>query len=212
MTVSAPNSFRRRRLRRFLRIVDRIASERGVVRVLDVGGTRSYWTGMEDEWRDRPLKFTVVNISSEGYEDDRFLVRQGDACNMPEFSDGQFDIVHSNSVIEHVGHWSAMTAMAREVTRLAPRYFVQTPNVGFPVEVHFNLPFYHWLPEQIRARILLRKPGKYLPRGSGLDQAMDMVQRVNLLSAGQVRHLFPGAVLERERVLGLTKSLIAIRE
>jgi hypothetical protein len=211
MTVSNPNSFRRRRLKRFLDMVDSIAAEKGTVRILDVGGTRDYWTGMEEAWRDRPVTITVVNISPGGYQDDRIAVQQGDACSMPEFADGQFDVVHSNSVIEHVGHWDAMTAMAKEIARLAPRYFVQTPNVWFPLEVHFNMPFYHWLPEQARASLLLRKPGKYLPRGSGLDQAMDMVQRVNLLSARQMRHLFPGATLERERILGLSKSLIAIR-
>ena len=37
------------------------------------------------------------------------------------------------------------------------------------------------------------------------------MQRICLLSAGQMRYLFPEGEIWHERVMGLTKSLVAIR-
>ena len=206
------NHFRRQRFTRFIRLVDRAALQKKEVRVIDLGGTRDYWERLAPFWHDRPINITVVNIGAPSENRGRIEVRSGNACALPDLDDNSFDIVHSNSVIEHVGHWDQMTDMAREIRRLAPSYFLQTPNIWFPIEVHFNLPFIHWLPEQTRAAILMAPKGKFLPIGSSLPDAMNLVQRVNLLSVGQLRSLFPDARIERERLMLLTKSLIAVRE
>ena len=79
---------------------------------------------------------------------------------MPEFTTGEFDVVFSNSVIEHVGDFDDQRRMADEVRRVGRRFFVQTPNRWFPLEVHTRLPFVHWLPDAVagRAYDLVRKP------------------------------------------------------
>ena len=205
------NRFRQRRMARFLALADRVIASKGEAHILDVGGTIGYWRALEPLWRGRNLKFTLVNKGVEPLDEGPFSRRDGDARAMPEFADMSFDIVHSNSVIEHVGHWREMKAMAEEVRRLAPAYFLQTPNIWFPIEAHFNLPFIHWLPEQTRAAILLARKGKYLPASAGIEGATELVQRVNLLSLAQMKALFPDAAIERERVFGLTKSWIAVR-
>jgi hypothetical protein len=105
-----------------------------------------------------------------------------------------FDIVHSNSVIEHVGDWPKMLSMAQEVRRLAPAYFVQTPNYWFPIEPHYKLPLVQYLPNSIRRAVTGDDP-----------------DRIRLLSARQMRRLFADASLWRERVFGMTKSLVAVR-
>jgi predicted SAM-dependent methyltransferase len=56
----------------------------------------------------------------------------GDATDLGTWEDDSFDIVFSNSVIEHLETLEAQAAMAREVRRLAPSYWVQTPTSGFP--------------------------------------------------------------------------------
>lgn len=206
------NSFRRRRTERFLRLVDPILARKGEVHVLDVGGTIDYWRTLEPLLGDRNIRFTLVNLGASTQEEGRFSLRGGNACAMPEYADNSFDVVHSNSVIEHVGHWSEMRQMAGEVRRLAPAYFLQTPNIGFPIEAHFGLPFIHWLPEPLRAAILFAPKGKFVPRDAPYDSAIEMVQRVVLLSRGQVAHLFPDAEIVAERVAGLAKSWIAIRQ
>jgi hypothetical protein len=84
--------------------------------------------------------------------------------------------------------------MAAEIRRLAPCHFVQTPNLWFPIEPHYKLPAVHWLPAAVKKAITGDDP-----------------HRICLLSARQMRQLFPDSTLWRERFAGLTKSLVAIR-
>lgn len=205
------NAFRRRRFAGFLALVDDVLRERGRCRVLDLGGGVSYWLGLEDAWRDRPLHVTLVNLEQEAVPDARFESRAGDACHLPDQPDGAFDIVHSNSVIEHVGTWSDKARMAAEVRRLAPRYFVQTPNYWFPIEPHFRTAAIHWLPRPWRREMVLRKARGFYPRATSLMEADTILRDAALLDAHEMSALFPDARIARERFCGLTKSLIAIR-
>jgi hypothetical protein len=203
------NPFRRQRMRLFLSLLP--GNREHPVRILDIGGTVDYWRANQDLWGHIPLNITIVNLGVEPRDEDVFSIRPGDACNLVEFADNSFDVVHSNSVIEHVGHWAEMAAMAREVRRLAPVYYLQTPNFWFPVEPHYRAFGYHWLPESIRAAILTRmRLGFRGPRDS-FDLAMRDIQTVNLLTSRQMRALFPDADIRAEWLLGLPKSLIALR-
>lgn len=203
--------YRAERLRRFLELTDPFLKEKSVCRVLDVGGTRNYWLDLKPMWNGRNLDITVVNLADDAVKDDRFTVQRGDATSMPEFADNAFDVVHSNSVIEHVGRWKQMSAMAREVRRLAPRYFVQTPNYWFPYEPHFRSLFFHWLPEPMRVNKAMRRRLGSFPIAPTIDDAQRYIEDSILLDAKRFMHLFPDARLDRERVYGFTKSLIAIR-
>ena len=204
------NYFRVRRARLFGTIIDSVIAEKGAATVLDIGGTPKYWELLPSLWRNRPVHVTVINSVRKhgGNEQIKFAI--GDGRNLAEFADGAFDIVHSNSVIEHVGHWKEQTRMASEVRRLGRNYYVQTPNLYFPIEPHYKLPVVHWLPESGRAEVLRRIKGQ-MPPDASFDQAMQFVQGTNLLTARQLRSLFPDARIIRERFLGITKSFLAIR-
>lgn len=203
--------YRAKRLARFVTVVDEILKTKPSCRVLDLGGNRDYWLDLEPVWAGRPLAFTLVNLVPERLQDPRFEALQGDCCDMAGFTDNAYDIVHSNSVIEHVGQWKQMSAFAREVRRLAPRYFVQTPNYWFPMEPHFKSLFFHWLPEPMRVAKTMRRSLGAFPRAETVDDAQRFIEDSNLLDALRFGHLFPDARIERERVFGFTKSLIAIR-
>jgi len=195
-------------MREFLKLVEPLRTNGRTVRIVDLGGTAAYWRALPDLYAASDVEITVLNLDGEATQDANLLVRHGNACAV-EFPDMAFDIVHSNSVIEHVGHWPEMALMAAEVRRLAPSYFVQTPNAGFPIEPHYKLPFVHWLPEQ--ARISALKAAGRLPCDMPADQATLRVQGICLLGKAQLGTLFPDARIWRERVAGLTKSLVAIR-
>jgi len=202
------NRFRQRRMQKFLELVEPLRGSGRTVRIIDLGGTAAYWRALPALYGAPDVEITILNLDGADEQDRNLTVRHGDACAV-EFPDLAFDIVHSNSVVEHVGHWAEMARMAREVRRLAASYFVQTPNVGFPIEPHYKLPFVHWLPEQARIRAL--KAAGRLPREMPADQATLAVQRICLLGEAQLSALFPDASIWREKVAGLTKSLVAIR-
>ena len=73
-----------------------------------MGGTPNYWNILPEGYlAERNITITLVNLPSSVKQHDeghfRFLER--DACKLRELTDQSFDIVHSNSVIEHVGDW-----------------------------------------------------------------------------------------------------------
>jgi 2-polyprenyl-3-methyl-5-hydroxy-6-metoxy-1,4-benzoquinol methylase len=129
------------------------------------------------------------------------LVVQGDGTQL-EYGDKEFDAAFSSSVIEHVP-LELHEAFASEIRRVARRYFVQTPNRWFLVEPHYQLPLFHFLPKRLQ-----RALNRHFTLGW---QAKGEWEEINLLSARDMRRLFPDATIHRERVFGLTKSLMAIR-
>jgi hypothetical protein len=136
----------------------------------------------------------VDRVPRPGYPGARFV--QADATSLP-FDDDEFAIAYSNSVVEHLPP-QARDAYARELRRVAARWFVQTPNRWFPIEPHALLPFVHWLPRPL---------GRRLWR---LGVSGDPYDEVRLLGERELRSLFPDAEIVRERAGPFTKSLVAV--
>lgn len=204
----------RYRLARFSIFLDLIASVPAMgrpLRILDVGGVEAYW---RDKRRliSRPVEITLINLDGEGPAKPGLVFLKGNACHMPELADNSFDVIHSNSVIEHVGQWSSMMSMANEIRRIAPSYFVQTPYYWFPIEPHARTPLLHWLPESLKFRLVMsRKCGPYWSKAETVDDAMRTIQSSTLLDRSMFSALFPDATIVPEKVFGLTKSLMAVR-
>lgn len=215
-TDPASISYRMRK-RRF-RIIDQllhgIVAQKGEASVLDIGGRANYWSLMDPALRDR-VHITVLNLEAElGTEAPGGLQvaeRTGNGCAMPEFADGSFDLAHSNSVIEHVGSLSAMADFARESVRVGRGYYHQTPNLWFPVEPHYGVPFVHWLPGPVRARLLHTRKLGYSSRIGDYTRALGTVDHTQIVNAFLMRKLFPGGELRKERFLLLPKSIICLR-
>jgi SAM-dependent methyltransferase len=179
---------RARRADLFRRLMD----PRPGQRIVDVGcgelGLAAHQTGNE---------ITGVDIVDRpGYAGPNRSFVRADARELP-FADDEFEIAHSNSLIEHVGDRRDRERVAAELRRVGRRYFVQTPNRGFPIEPHSLLPLVHLLP---------RRLGRRLWRFGVSDDPFDDTW---LLGARELKELFPDAVIVRERVGPLTKSLIA---
>jgi len=117
---------------------------------------------------------------------------QGDACALP-FDDGEFDVVFSNAVVEHVGDRERQRLLVSEALRVGRRVFVTTPNRWFPIEVHTKLPLVHWFPERV-AHSVYGAVGK------------DGAKQLRILSRRELESLFPGRV----RVVNLGLTLVAI--
>lgn len=204
--------FRRRRFAMIEPLVRKIHAEKGKCSVIDVGGREEYWAPVLPLLTECNVHITVVNLEKTQPKPGRhFDFAYGNACDLGSYADQSFDLVHSNSLIEHVGRWDDMKRCAGEMRRLAKRYYVQTPYFWFPLEPHFRVPFFHWMPEQVRARLVKNFKIGYFNRAQTLDQAMQNVQSAVLLDKLQMVELFPDADVRFERVAGVPKSLIAIR-
>jgi hypothetical protein len=197
---------RRQRFQLFLSL---LKSLEGHVEVLDIGGTQQFWDLMlGDEAPD--IRVTLLNIEHQRVSSKRFISAAGDARSIPQFADNSFDVVFSNSVIEHVGNYSDQRRMADEVRRVSRRYFVQTPNRRFPLEPHFLFPFFQYLPLGTRAWLVNRFDIGWYRRIPDRSAALAEVESIQLLTRREFAALFPEARIHEEKFGGLTKSFVAI--
>jgi hypothetical protein len=211
---SLATRFRRARAAHVVALINKTFAERGQCRIADLGGEPAYWRLLFDRdfLESRKVHVSLFNPQPFAVDDPLFSAVVGDACDLSDHADQSFDLVHSNSVVEHVGDWPRMEAFARECRRLAPRYYVQTPYFWFPIEPHFSAPFFHWRSEQARARMLLKRGYGWWPKAADMGEAMRAVQHARLLDKAQFKFLFPDARRVDEKILVVTKSLIAIRD
>jgi len=200
------------RLKRFSHFLDliRFIPSNGPLKILDIGGEEEYWEDKID-LLERHATITLLNIRNPPPTKPYIESIICDARCIRQIADNSFDVVHSNSVIEHAGRWEDMRAMASEIRRVAPAYFVQTPYYWFPVEPHYNAIFFHWLPDPIRARILMKTRLGPNPRMTSVGDAVTTLQSAILLDKTMMKFLFPDAEIIFERALGLPKSMMAIR-
>ena len=178
------------------------------IRILDVGGTQDFWEAMDFVSPDI-ANITVVNLKAPESRHENITTMDANACDMPMFADGEFDVVFSNSVIEHVGEFENQEAMAHEVQRVGTRYFVQTPNRHFPIEPHYMFPFFQFMPVGVKTWLLMNFGIAWGGKIKDRDAAVATANSVKLLSGQRFAAMFPGAEIYKEKVLGLTKSFTA---
>ena len=177
------------------------------VRILDVGGEQEFWERV-DFANEPGVEIVLLNVKTVRARGSNFSCVVGDARNMAAFRDGEFDVVFSNSVIEHLGEYAQQRLMANEVRRVGRRYFLQTPNRYFPIEPHFLFPFFQFLPWRLRVWILSQFGIGWHNREPDRREAERIVKGIRLLAERELQALFPGAQVWREKFLGLTKSFI----
>ncbi len=140
------------RKRRLLRFKERLRPDSND-RLLDVGGYPWCWPAGTIS-----AAITLLNRSFEPGLADRypsFTYEVGDGCALP-YTTGSFDVVFSNSVIEHLGTWENQVRFAAEARRVGRRLWVQTPARSFFIEPHLLAPFIHWLPVRWQRRLMRR--------------------------------------------------------
>lgn len=174
--------------------------------ILDLGGVEFNWKLIQ-----KKPSVTMINIRGKEYQRGRFTNLVGNATSLA-IDDSNFDIVYSNSVIEHVGDWEKQMAFAYEVRRLAPRYYVQTPYRWFFIEPHYITLFIHLLPKALQKNLLPYLSVRGWTEWPDKSHIKTLVDEIELLGVRQMKELFPDAEIRRERFLGLTKSLIAIKQ
>lgn len=200
---SVGERLRQRRLGRMAEAFPGLAG----MRVLDLGGRVETWQRSPV----RPAAVDILNFEDHLPEAPEWIRHvQGDACDPPSSLADRYDLVFSNSVIEHVGGHERRRQFAATVHRLADRHWVQTPYRYFPIEPHYLAPGFQFLPVGVRARALTHWRLAYHRYGD-YDDALRAVLGTELLGRAEMGLLFPGSRIVPERVAGLTKSLAAVK-
>jgi hypothetical protein len=203
-TRSLAGSARARRWRYFSQRFPAISQ----MRVVDLGGT-------PESWRLAPVKpmaLTIVNLSPLTSDQEEVNIVQADACDLPAaVRRERFDLVFSNSLIEHVGGHPQRQRLADTIHGLADRHWVQTPYRYFPIEPHWLLPGMQSLPYEARVQLSLHWNRGHI-RTYTREAAENKVDEIDLLSISQMRRYFPTSMIWYERFAGLVKSLVAIRD
>jgi len=201
--LQASQSARSRRSLLFENLVKRkMISRSGLpLRLLDVGGTEDYWhqVGCLDE---EVLKITLLNLMPSPTRTSSMNSLACDARRLC-FKDYEFDVVFSNSVIEHI-HTDDHERVADDIRRVGRAYWVQTPNYYFPIEPHALLPFLQFFPPKARPYMVQHFTPK--ERRGVIREILD----IQLLKRRQLEVLFPEAQIWEEKIFGLTKSFVAL--
>lgn len=213
---SLRKKFRSKRLLPFMEMIETVHSNKGSVSILDVGGKANYWKILGDDYLEKfNVKITLLNLPTGKVLKDTALIKHidFDATNQiwNFYNQSDFDLIHSNSVIEHVGDWEMMKKFASNITSFKGGYFVQVPNFWFPVEPHCMTFFFHWLPKPIRLFLVQKMKLGHWPKANNISEAVEIVDSARLLNKLQFAFLFNDAEIISEKLFLLTKSFVAIR-
>ena len=197
-------------------MIKTVYTNKSSVSILDLGGTVEYWKILGDDYLEKfNVKITIINLpTAKVLQDTAFIKhKDGDATNQiwNFYTQSDFDLIHSNSVIEHVGDWGAMKKFASNVTTFKGGYFIQTPNFWFPIEPHCMTLFFHWLPKPIKLAFVRKMKLGHWPKASNISEAVDIVDSARLLNKSQFAFLFSDAEIISEKLFFLTKSFVAIK-
>ena len=118
---SLGNQFRERRFSFFIKKINTLPKP---VSILDVGGKVNFWENRGLAGNPN-FKITIVNIEKETSKYSNINHKIGDATNLSQFNDKSFNVVHSNSVIEHLYNFNNQSKMALEIIRVGKKHIVQ---------------------------------------------------------------------------------------
>ena len=201
-------------MKRTIMFLELLPEKNGVYNILDVGGSSDFWKDINTE---KKLNITILNIDKNVHENIKvknitFSHKVGDCRKMNYFKDKSFDAVFSNSVIEHVGTFEDQKMMATEVIRVSNFYFVQTPNLYFPIEPHYLFPFFQFFPLFLKVYLVKNFNLGWIKKENNTEDALNTINSIRLLNYKEMNLLFPKSYIYREKFLGLTKSFFAYRD
>ena len=201
-------SFRKNRFSRFLIELSPKEGEK----IIDLGGEPEFW---------RTAKISVdvhcINLDKIEFDDSEYLVQlrtsSGDCCELSNEQDNSYDLVFSNSVIEHVGDFDRQKKFADTALRLGKKIWIQTPAKCFPIEPHWFALFIHWFPRKYQYLLfrLFALRQRFARVKLTKSEVKAQVDDVRLMTKGELKKIFPDCKIITERFLFIPKSYVVMR-
>lgn len=200
--------WREKRFKKFSQLV----APKPIRNILDVGGNTRDWYGRAN----RAICVDILNLGPQVIGDPppdspeiKTLVGDGTQLGFP---DNSYDLVFSNSVIEHVGNLEQQVAFAKEALRVGRRVWIQTPAFACSIEPHYLGLFVHWIPEKIRWPFIRWTTFIGLSGAAGNEGLRAIMATTRLLTKKEFTAMFPDCEIWVERLLWVfPKSYVAYK-
>lgn len=186
------------------------------IRIIDLGGTVTFWKN----WAisdDGSLQITLINnhhIDKEavGYDNSlkyiQEIIKDATTLNVDDYKN--YDVIFSNSMIEHLESWDMQKKICQEIENSGISYFIQIPNKKSIIDPHFPhllVPFFAMYPKKLQA-YLLTIHGFNGGRSMSYPDSIVRMGYYNPIDERMLRKLLPGGNLVPESFLGMSASLI----
>ncbi len=201
---SKSQNFREQRNNLFIKLTNALPRP---LKIVDIGGTVEFWQKTK-LYNNSDYQITLINLDKQ-IGKNNLNCHKADGCNLKIFKENQFDITFSNSTIEHLNCWQKQIKMAKEIRRVGKFYFIQTPNYYFPIEPHFHLPFFQFIPDSIKKSVIRNSSLEGRGETRNENEIEKNINSINLLTRRKLRKLFPEGKIANEKYWGITKSFIA---
>lgn len=190
--------------------IEGLILQKGNIKILDIGGEIGYWKNIG--WQNHNCTIYLLNLDTGNTPENMpgFCHVTGNALHLP-YQFGEFDLVFSNSVIEHMGSIDKQRIFADEVKKVCTKYIIQTPSFWFPLEPHSLLPFFQFIPHAVRAYFIMWFTINYFPKASTYKEAIAVSKSTIMFTKKRFKKLFPDADIQVEWLLGLPKSYTAVK-
>lgn len=204
------NRLRKKRFALLQAEIEQLIAQKGSIKILDIGGETDYWKNIG--WNRSKCTIYLLNLANApGQQEEPGFVRvTGSALALP-FEPGEFDLIFSNSVIEHVGSYDNQAQFAKEVKRVCNKYIIQTPSLWFPLEPHSLIPFFQFIPHALRARLIMQFHINYFPQQTTYEKALTVSHSTLMFTRSRFQQLFPEGNMHTETLFGIPKSYTVVK-
>lgn len=154
---------------------------------MELGGPIIGLTGVTERFN----RYITLNIDPASLESARehsshqsAELLLADATAIP-LHDDSVDYVISNALVEHVPP-ARRPLLAAEIRRVARKgFFIAAPNYWFPLEPHYYMPFFQFLPESLKRQLSQKIRMGWMGK--------DTYEPIALPTKRELRRLFPDA-------------------
>lgn len=188
------------------------------LKIIDLGGTAAFWKEWGIDDKDR-IEITLINnhhIDKTNMRTDDALsfIKQEirDARDVSESEFARFDLIFSNSFLEHLESADAQEQICKKIEASGRDYFVQVPNKYSLIEPHFPhplVPFFALYPKPLQAWLLTKHHFGSGSREPTYESAKERLKYSHPLGIKDVRRLLPSATVIKEYTFGVPLSIVA---
>lgn len=157
-TTNLPKFFQRilitRRRLRINQALSKIATKQDM-RIIDIGcgiDGRSFEDFISPEWKI--IGVDLLDKEKINHSHPNFFYVKGDASDLSQFDDNEFDLAVSIGMLEHITDKTMFERAVSNIRRVAKQYIVIVPYKFALIEPHYRFPLFPIIPYSAKLKII----------------------------------------------------------